>query len=265
VKIRRPNSGEVKLMKLAAQNAERALLLEVQSRVRRDRGVHPAVRALEELLALDRPPERIEAVDISQLFGGQAVGSLIAFQNGQRRKSHYRRFRIRSAKGINDVGMIEEVVRRRFKRLRDEDGDFPDLLLVDGGIGQLNAARRAMDSLGVRDVHLAALAKRLDELYLEGGIRLMLPRRSPALKLLQRIRDEAHRFAITYHRSLRAKEGKASFLDTLPGVGEKRKLALIGYFGSLKRLLSASPEEIAKTPGIGPGLSLKIYDYLHGD
>jgi excinuclease ABC subunit C len=265
VKIRKPHSDEAKLMKLAARNAERALLLEVQSRVRRDRGAHPAVHALEDLLALDRPPVRIEAVDISQLFGGQAVGSIIAFQNGQRRKSDYRRFRIRSTRGMNDVGMIEEVVKRRFKRLRDEDADFPDLLLVDGGIGQLNAARKAMDSLGVRDVPLAALAKRLDELYLEGGIRLMLPRRSPALKLLQRIRDEAHRFAITYHRSLRAKEGKASFLDTLPGVGEKRKLALIGYFGSLKRLLSASPEEIAKTPGIGPGLSLKIYEYLHGD
>jgi excinuclease ABC subunit C len=265
VRIRRPFRSEMKLVRLAAQNAERALALEIGSRVRRERALHPAVTALGEELKLDRPPRRIEAVDISQIFGDQSVGSVIVFVNGTRRKSEYRRYRMRFTRGIHDVAMIEEVVHRRFKRLLDEDQDLPDLLLIDGGPGQLNAARRALNSLGVDTVPLAALAKRLDELHLEGGTRLMLSRRSPALKLLQRVRDEAHRFAISYHRSLRSKKGTASFLDSLPGVGEKRKLALIGYFGSVKRLLSASPEEIAKTPGIGPGLSSKIYDYLHGD
>lgn len=261
--LRPPRFEEEGLCAIARENAERALDAELDRRARTKHGIHPALAELKELLHLERPPIRIECTDISQLFGAHPVGSVVVFENARPKKSEYRRFRIKGVKGIDDFAMIEEVVRRRLSRLVREGKPLPDLFLIDGGKGQLSHALAAARTLGVDDqVTFLAIAKRLDELHTVDGRVLMLPRRSPALRLLQRIRDEAHRFAVSYHRKLRSKEGIRSLLDQVPGIGEKRKRALIRYFGSAERVLSASPQELMRVPGIGPLIARKIYEHL---
>lgn len=267
VRIRSPFGEEEKrLYALAEENTERLLEEEILKRGEEEKRVHPAVSALKETLKLDREPRWIEGVDISQLFGNYAVGSVVVFINGRPKKSNYRRYKIKRVRSgeIDDFRMIEEVVKRRFKRLKEKGREFPDLMLIDGGKGQLHFARKALNSLGV-DIPLVAIAKRFDELHLEDGKVLMLDRRSPALRLFQRIRDEAHRFAITYHRVLRKKGSLDSLLDSISGIGEVKRRNLIQYFGSVRNLLSASPGEISKVKGIGPSLAKRIYEFLHGD
>ncbi len=266
IRIRLPYGPEEKrLYELTRENAERLLEEEILKRGEGERRAHPALEALKETLGLKEVPKRIEGVDVSQLFGRYAVGSVVVFVDGQPRKSLYRRYRIkRMTEGeIDDFRMVEEVVHRRFKRLTESREELPDLLLIDGGKGQLSFARKALNSLGVK-IPVVAIAKRFDELHLEDGRVVMLEGRSPALRLIQRIRDEAHRFAITYHKTLRKKGSIDSVLDTIPGIGEVKKRRLIKYFGSLKNLLAASPSEIAKVEGIGPKLSNLIYEFLHG-
>ncbi len=265
IRIRKPVADENSLVKLAMENAQKELEIELSKLKIEDRSLHPALFELKDLLNLDRVPERIEAVDISHTFGSNPVGSIVVFDKGYPRKSEYRKYRIKTVQGIDDFSMIHEVVKRRLRRLIKEGKRLPDIFVIDGGLGQLNQAIRAAEELGVKDTYFLAIAKRFDELYTQDGKVLMLPRRSEALRLIQRLRNEAHRFAISFHRDLRTKEGFVSFLDMIPDIGEKRKRALITYFGSLSRLMSASIEEIRRVEGIGPKLAEKIYYHLHGE
>ncbi len=265
IRIRLPKKEERALLNIARDNVNRLLEEELEIKGIVSHGYPSSIVELQKELKLDRIPIRIEAVDISQLFGSNPVGSVVVFVMGKPAKSEYRRYRIKTVSGIDDFSMIEEVVKRRLKRIKEEGGELPDLFLIDGGAGQLSRAVRAAEELGLKGVNFAAIAKRFDELYLPDGRRVMLPRRSAALRLLQRIRDEAHRFAISYHRNLRQKEGLRSFLDTIPGLGETRKMALLNYFGTISRLLAASKEEIQKVKGFGPKLAERLYNFLHPD
>ncbi len=264
VVFRGAHPREASLMDLTRENARRILEQELQWKQGRTL-IPPAVRELQELLHLPHPPVRILAFDVSQLFGRQAVGSSVEFRMGKPYKSGYRRYRIRRTEGVDDYAMMREIVERRLREELESAEELPQLLLIDGGVGQVRAAREALEVLGVEEVRLLGLAKRLDELVTEEGQVIMLPGRSQALRLLQRIRDEAHRFALGYHRKLRTKNALASLLDTLPGVGPLRKQQLLRAFGSVSRLMAASPEEIAQVPGIGPKTARRIYQALHGE
>lgn len=225
------------------------------------------VRELRAALGLERPPSVIEAYDISNISGTHAVGSLVCAEDGMPAKSRYRMFRIKTVQGSDDPGMMEEVLRRRFGRALRESGPVPDLVLVDGGVTQLRAARRVLGELGLDAIPAAGLAKRFEELYwLPPGDKrekvVRLPADSTALKVLQRLRDEAHRFALTYHRTLRSRRIRESRLDEVEGIGDKRKEILLKHFGSLLRLRRASEDEIAAVPGIGRAMARTIREQL---
>lgn len=267
-----PQRGERRqLVALAAKNADEHLARE-QARWLADEG--KTLRALEELaeaLGLATVPGRIEAYDISNIQGSNTVGSMVVFEDGKPRSGEYRRFRVQGVRGPDDVASHQEVLRRRFRRARpgDEGSEeelrwrMPDLVLIDGGKGQLSAARSVLDELGLHDLPVAALAKEREELFVVGrAAPIVLPVTSPALYLVQRLRDEAHRFAITYHRKLRAKAAVRSAFDDLPGVGPKRRRALLRVFGSAKRVREAPVEQIAAVPGIGRSLAARIKEGL---
>jgi excinuclease ABC subunit C len=212
-------------------------------------------------------PFRIECYDISNFQGSESVGSMVVFEDGKPRTGEYRRFRIRTVEGPNDFASHQEVLRRRFRTTRaGEEGSeeerrwaMPDLVIVDGGKGQVSAAKQVLDALGLHDLPLAGLAKEREELFLPGrATPVILPATSSALYLVQRLRDEAHRFAITYHRSLRDKRTVRSAFDDLPGVGPKRKRELLKVFGSIKRVREAPVEQIAAVPGISRTLAERI-------
>jgi len=268
VHLRLPQRGERReLMALAARNATETLARE-QARWLADQG--KTLAALEELaaaLGLPGPPLRIECYDISNFQGSESVGSMVVFEDGKPRSGEYRRFRIRTVTGPNDFASHQEVLRRRFRTVRTgEEGSeearrwsMPDLVIVDGGKGQVSAAKETLDDLGLHDLPLAGLAKEREELFLpDRSEPIVLPATSPALYLVQRLRDEAHRFAITYHRGLRARRAVRSAFDELPGVGPKRKRELLKVFGSIKRVRDAPVEQIAAVPGIGPSLAARI-------
>ena len=226
---------------------------------------------LADALALPAPPARIECYDISTIQGSSTVGSMVVFEDGQPRSGEYRRFRIKGVRGQDDFASHQEVLRRRFRRALDsEEGSaeqlrwrMPDLVIIDGGKGQVSAAREVLDELGLHDLPLAGLAKEREELFLPGrSDPIVLPSASAALYMLQRLRDEAHRFAITYHRQVRAKAATRSALDDLAGVGPARKRALLRVFGSSRALREARIEEIAAVPGIGPALARRIREHL---
>jgi excinuclease ABC subunit C len=261
VRISVPRKGEkMALLRLALKNAELQLASETRSKATSD----PALRDLKGALSLASTPARIEAFDISNIQGADAVGSMAVFERGAPCPSRYRHFRIREVRGSDDYAMIREVLERRLSHLKEGKERPPYLIMIDGGKGQLSAARRAMDDLGVSGIPLVGLAKRNEEIYVEGKSEpLVLPRRSLALRLLQRARDEAHRFAIEYHRKLRSKGLRRSALDEIPGIGEKRKTALLLEFGSLDALRRAPAEEIARIPGIGIQTAERIYELLH--
>jgi excinuclease ABC subunit C len=263
-----PQRGEKReLLDLAARNATETLQRE-HARWLADQG--KTLSALEELAdALDLPsvPIRIECYDISNFQGAQSVGSMVVFEEGRPRTGEYRRFRIKEVQGPNDFASHQEVLRRRFKRARTgEEGSeeelrwqLPDLVVIDGGKGQLSAAKEVLDELGYHDLAVVGLAKEREEIFLpEREEPVLLPVTSPALYLMQRLRDEAHRFAITYHRSLRAKAATRSAFDGLPGVGPKRRAALLRVFGSAKRVREAPVEQVAAVPGIGAALAARI-------
>ncbi|HEY2888091.1 MAG TPA: excinuclease ABC subunit UvrC [Candidatus Limnocylindrales bacterium] len=268
VHLRVPQRGEKRqLMELAARNAAETLERE-QVRWLADQGkTLGALTELGEALGLANPPMRIECYDISNFQGKQSVASMVVFEDGKPRTGDYRRFRIKSVEGPNDFASHQEVLRRRFRRAAvAEEGSaeelrwrLPDLVIVDGGKGQVSAAAEVFAELGMEDVPLAGLAKEREELFLPGrSDPILLPPTSAALYLVQRLRDEAHRFAITYHRDLRAKASIRSAFDDLPGVGPKRKQALLRVFGSTKRIREAPVEQIAAVPGIGPALAGRI-------
>ena len=297
VAIHVPERGEKRRMvALATQNAVEALAKE-RAEWLADAGKRD--EALDELataLSLDRPPERIECYDMSNIQGTSAVGSMVVFIDGRPEPREYRRFRIRSGETPDDFRMMAEVLRRRFSRaarLRaetgalslaavgadeapgewtgDEDGRrgadpgwaLPDLVIVDGGKGQLSAAVGVLSELELTDVPLAGLAKRFEELYVPGrSAPIILARRSQGLYLVQRIRDEAHRFAITYHRTVRSKRALASVFDEVGGIGPVRKKALLKRFGSVRRIREATVDEVADTPGITRELAERLKRHL---
>ncbi|SDK88480.1 excinuclease ABC subunit UvrC [Streptomyces indicus] len=281
VSLRIPQRGDKRaLMETVQRNAQQSLVLH---KTKRASDLTTRSRALEEIAAaldLDSAPLRIECFDISHLQGEDVVASMVVFEDGLARKSEYRRFQIKGFEGQDDVRSMHEVITRRFKRylaekertgewapdesgaapaeLTEEDGrpkKFaypPQLVVVDGGQPQVAAAKRAMDELGIDDVAVCGLAKRLEEVWLpDEDDPVVLPRSSEGLYLLQRVRDEAHRFAIRYQRSKRNKKIRSSPLDAVPGLGETRKQALIKHFGSVKRLRSATIDQICEVPGIG--------------
>jgi excinuclease ABC subunit C len=233
-------------------------------------------RALVELadrLGLDQAPLRIECYDISNLGPTDTVGSMVVFEDGLPKRSEYRRFRIKGVGGQDDFASMEEMLRRRFSRLLEERAAPPEarrrfsyppaLVVVDGGRGQLGMASKVLGELGLTIPHIG-LAKRLEEVYFPDHPEpLMIPRGSEALFVLQHLRDEAHRFAVTYHRQQREKRALVSPLDDVPGVGPARKKALLKRFGSLARVRRADVEQIAETPGIGPELAATIHARLH--
>ncbi|MEI8334572.1 MAG: excinuclease ABC subunit UvrC [Chloroflexota bacterium] len=259
--------GKRELVELAARNAAETLDREA-ARWLADEG--KTLGALEELavaLGLAGPPMRIECYDISTIQGRDTVGSMVVFEEGRPVTSQYRRFRIRSVVGQDDFASHAEVMRRRFRRVTSgEEGSvedvrwsLPDLVVIDGGRGQVGAALEAASDAGTADIPFVGLAKEREELFLPGRPEpVVLPASSPALYLVQRLRDEAHRFAITYHRDLRSKRAIRSALDELPGVGPARKRALLRAFGSVKRIREASVEEVAAVPGIGRGLAERV-------
>ena len=219
---------------------------------------------LQAALRLARPPRVIEGFDISTISGTHAVGSMVCAVDGLPQRNRYRRFRIRSVEGQDDPAMMAEVIRRRYARLQVEGGTIPDLILVDGGITQQHAAQAELAALGLAHLPVAGLAKRYEELYEPAGRRpLRLPKDSPALYVLQRLRDEAHRFALTYHRQLRSRRMRESVLDEIPKVGEKRKQQLLAHFGSVRRLAHASCADIAALPGFGLGTAGVVHAWLH--
>ena len=221
------------------------------------------VQELREVLGLEKPPRVIECFDISNISGTLAVGSMVCAVDGMPKPNRYRLFRIKTVEGIDDPGMMAEVIRRRYKRLVSEGAALPDLVLVDGGITQLGAARAELDELGLADLPSGGLAKRFEEIHWpDRAVPLQLPLDSPALQVLQRIRDEAHRFALTYHRKLRSRRLKESALDEVPGIGEKRKAQILGHFGSIDRLRKASVEDIAAVPGLGESIARLIVETL---
>ena len=231
---------------------------------RRDR-VPQSVQALQRDLSLDRLPRRIEGVDISTFQGSDTVGSLVVMVDGKPRRSEYRHFRIRGGEGLpDDFAAIREVVERRFRGLTERGEPYPDLLMIDGGKGQLSSAVEALAGLGVDSPAVVGLAKRLEELFRPGQADpVVLPRTSASLRMLQVLRDEAHRFAVSYHRKLRARRTLGSGLDGVPGIGPSRRRALLQAFGSVRRLRKAEEAEIARLKGFSLKLARQVKSHLN--
>jgi excinuclease ABC subunit C len=222
--------------------------------------------ALKDALHLPGIPQRIECYDISDIQGKAAVGSMIVFEDGQPKKSHYRRFRIKTVEGIDDYAMMQEVLRRRFSKVGQAEGAWglvPDLVMIDGGRGHLNAALDEMGDLEVNYIPVASIAKENEEIFLSGMEEsIILPRDSEALHLVQRVRDEAHRFAIGYHQKVHIKESMKSALDSVSDIGPKRKKALLRKFGSVKGIREADINDIAAVPGMTRSLAERLKENL---
>uniref|UniRef100_A0A831UEL4 UvrABC system protein C n=1 Tax=Geobacter metallireducens TaxID=28232 RepID=A0A831UEL4_GEOME len=275
-RVRHPRRGtKADLVKLAAKNAETAL----REKREREEGAAAVLTELKERLHLRNLPRRIECYDISTIQGTFAVGSRVSFRDGKADKGGYRHYRIRTVRGADDFAMMHEVLSRRFRDDPAKDG-HPDLIVVDGGIGQLNILTAVLRDLRVEDVDAASLAKSRVESDMaaaelaRSAERVFLPGRknpvvlrqnSAPLLLLARIRDEAHRFAITYHQKLRGKDTISSTLDAIPGIGPKRRRELLRRFGSLRRIREASPEELAATPSLPLALAESIWKALRQD
>jgi len=267
VRIQVPRRGnKSQLVKIVAENARQGLEQLKIKQIATPTALATALAEIKEALALPGLPYRIEGYDISNIQGKAAVGSMVVFDQGKSKPSHYRRFRIKTVSGADDYAMFQEVLKRRFKRSSDASNAWallPDLVLIDGGKGQLNAAREAMCEAGAESVPVASLAKENEELFVPRKKQpIVLPHSSPGLQLLQRLRDEAHRFAITYHQRIRKRETFASALDSIPGIGPKRKRALLKQFGSVQSIQAASKEELAATKGMSQSLAKIIKEYL---
>lgn len=257
--FRVPQKGDLKhVLEHAQRNAEFRL---GQERLKRGEDEHRReLDALQKALKLAKLPRRIECFDISHLGGTGVVASMSVLVDGRAAPSEYRRFKVHQEKN-DDFAAMEEVVRRRYARLQKEGGAFPDLVLIDGGLGQLNAARKALRELGLDAQPLASLAKKEEEVYLPDHLRpLALGRANDALLPLMRVRDEAHRFAVAYQRASRKKQLSESALDSVPGLGPAKKRALLAHFGSVDDVLRAREEDLARVPGIGPKLAKAILE-----
>lgn len=269
VVIKFPQRGHKKeLLELAAKNALESL--QQETILREQRQQKEAVALKEIALALDLPenPNRMECYDISNIQGQEAVAAMVVFEEGKPVPSQYRRFKIKTVEGPDDFASMAEVIRRRFQKALAGDERFsplPDLVIVDGGKGQLSAARAVMSELGVAQIPAVGLAEEEEALFREGrSTSLVLPRDSQGLYLLQRLRDEAHRFALTYHRLLRGRRNLASVLDDIPGLGTQRKAALLKHFNfSLQRIKQASPEELQEVEGLGRATAYQVWNFFH--
>ncbi len=255
-----------RLVDMAYRNAVEYLTKSQTSIDKKFNTTHGAVLQLGELLKLKTLPKRVECYDISNVQGVDKVASMVVFTNGQKDASQYRRFRIKTVEGANDFASMKEVLTRRFERMKENDGVFgktPDLIVVDGGLGQLDYARQAMEEAGVI-VQLVSLAKREELVYtLNGREPIFLPRNSYALNLLINIRDESHRFAITYFRKLHNKNSIKSVLQDVEGIGEKRRIELHRHFKSMDKLREATIEEIASVKGMSRSVAERLYAFLH--
>jgi excinuclease ABC subunit C len=299
VSLRVPQRGDKRaLLETVARNAGESLALHKTRRASDLTTRSKALSEIQEGLGLDDAPLRIECYDVSNLQGTHVVASMVVFEDGLARKSEYRRFAIKGTEGTDDISAIHEVITRRFRRYlaeREKTGELdtlgdpaaeedqqlsteravvtpqkkfaypPNLVVVDGGPLQADAAARALAELGIDDVAVCGLAKRLEEVWLPGqAYPVIMSRSSEGLYLLQRVRDEAHRFAITYHRAKRGKAATTSVLDAVPGLGPARRAALLKAFGSVKAVSAATPSEIAAAvPGIGPKLAETVVAALH--
>jgi excinuclease ABC subunit C len=294
VDLRVPRRGDKRaLMETVRRNAEQSLVRHKVTRAGDLTARSVALQELQDGLDLISAPLRIECFDVSHVQGTNVVASMVVFEDGLPRKAEYRRFIVRGAVGpageanpqIDDTAAMHEVLTRRFKRYLDDRADAvdiegmaidpdtgkprrfaypPNLVVVDGGLPQVNAARSALAELGIDDVALVGLAKRLEEVWLPGqAFPVILPRTSEGLYLLQRVRDEAHRFAIAFHRERRSKAMTTSVLDGIPGLGDTRRKALLRHFSSVKRIKEASLEQIREVPGIGVALAATIHATLH--
>jgi excinuclease ABC subunit C len=262
VRLRSPRKGSQgnDLIQMAQENAEGKLLGQLKG--------EDALQEMKQRFSLSHMPARIEGFDISNLGGGLAVGSQVVFEDGEPAKARYRRYRIKSVKGMDDYAMLYEVLVRRLRRGKEED-DLPDLILIDGGKGQLNVALEVLKELKIEGVDVLSLAKKRKP---EEEEKIFLPNRkepiplrgsSPASLLLQRVRDEAHRFAITYHTRLRSKAGLSSVLDEIPGIGEERRRSLLRHLGGLEGVRQATPEELAEVEGMNMALAQQVWEELH--
>ncbi len=273
VDIQVPIRGNKKqLVKIVTENAEQGLQQIRIKQLAAPSALTAALAETERELFLPRLPSRMEGYDISSIQGKEAVGSMVVFEQGKPKPSHYRRFKIKTVFGVNDYAMLQEVLRRRFKHATARSSDtstpdtwavLPDFVLIDGGKGQLSAALSVMKEMGVESVPVASLAKENEEIFIPGKKEaIVLPGSSPGLQLLQRLRDEAHRFALGYHQKIRRKATFASSLDTIPGIGPKRKRALLKQFGSVRAIRNASIEELTAARGMTHGLAKRIKEHL---
>ncbi len=263
VEFRVPERGEkAQLVEMAQRNAE--MLLQESKALRENEEREPAsLRELQRILRLEKLPREIVAFDISTLMGASKVASMVVFRNGRAARSQYRKFKIKTVTGLDDYASMREVVERRFSRLKREQQPFPDLVLIDGGKGQLAAALEALAEVKIEHQPILGLAKRLEEVFVPGDpLPLSIPKTSSALKLLQQIRDEAHRFAITYHRQLRRNSSLQSVLEDIEGVGPARRKALLKHFGTVPKLETATLEQIQAVAGMTRPVASRIFEYF---
>lgn len=264
VDLKVPKRGEKKeLVGMVEKNAQLILREEVLRVQREQERTIGAVAELQRYLGLEKPPCRIEAFDISNIQGTQAVGSMVVFSKGKAKKEDYRLYKIKTVEGPNDFAMMAETVRRHYQRVLAENRALPDLILIDGGKGQLGVAREVLKELNLSHLPTIGLAKEFEHIFMEGNSEpFILPRDSTALYLVQRIRDEAHRFAITQHRRMRDTKLTASILDQIIGIGDQRKKALLKYFGTVEEIKKASLEELLKVPMLSEAGAKNVFCYF---
>lgn len=264
VHIVSPERGDkAKLLTLARKNADMMLKDLLLNRMKRELQPGRMVSALQEALNLTVPPMRIEGFDISNIQGEHIVASCVVFENGQSKKSDYRKFIIKDLTHPDDYSSMAQVIERHYSRILTEKKSLPDLVLIDGGKGQLNVAKTVLNHLGLVHLPVIGLAKRLEEVFIPGYTYPQnIPKTSPALILLRRIRDEAHRFAITFHRERRGKGMVKSILDDIPGIGEKRRAILLNIYGSVDEIMKESEKEIAEKTGLSLTLISKLMEYI---
>ena len=266
VKLQVPRRGtKKKLVDTVAENAVRGLQL-ARAKEMKAEVISSGLQELKHRLRLPKMPRRIECYDVSNIQGTLAVGSMVVLEKGWPKPAYYRRFRIKTVTGADDYAMIQETLRRRFKRGLTGEGTWaiiPDLVLIDGGKGQLNAALELRQELELDSIPMVSLAKENEEVFIPGDPKpVYIAKDSPALHILQRARDEAHRFAISYHQKLRHKEAITSTLDNIPGIGPRRKKALLKKFGTIQAIKEASSEELSQTEGITSAIAQKVKEYL---
>ena len=263
VELAAPQRGDKRsLVDLVCQNAKQSY--DQRFRVLQPNGKAIA-EALQEALTLAEPPRRIECFDISHIQGAETVASMVVWEDGQMKKSDYRKFQIKTVTGNDDFASMREVIHRRYKRMMDEEKPFPSLVLIDGGLGQLHAAYAALEEIGVTLQPLASIAKKEEIIYVHGqeDDPVVLDRRSPVLHLMQKIRDESHRFAVTYHRKRRQIRDRTTELDDIPGVGPRTRQRLIEHFGSIRALKqAASGNSDALTAVVSPAIAARIRSHF---